>query len=424
MREPAQRGTCCHSAHPTPSPRATGSPAGAGLCGPHPGTASRAPTCSVPVLRVTLGQVLAESPGGSGGGQRGAVRAHGPWPLPRQERGSPPPPGPGHPGGTPPPRARLAGRSSRTRGPSAAWPDPQTRLVSPLPGNPATRAVGRSRRAQGAAGAGSPQGQRAHSPHFGRHGGHGLAPQRPPPGGGGAHGRGAGASPGSERAPRPPPPPGEPGRTGARAGDPHGRAEPSASRTGARGAGSRGQDRGRCSAHRDVRGGAGPGGPCTVAAHLTSGPGVAAPPTVRPPSVRTRAGTCPQGPRSRVRGPPIPTPPRPRRPGPCGSSPGRCSMTRRRSVGARVLGASCVHQWSNAREMGEARPCSGDPRSWAPARLGLELLPRGFKSQQRGVWVGSQAPLGIALPQAPGVRTTGPQDQIYLYSPAKQKHQG
>lgn len=40
-----------------------------------------------------------------------------------------------------------------------------------------------------------------HSPHFGRHRGHSLAPQRPPPGGGGAHGRGGRASP-AQSAPR------------------------------------------------------------------------------------------------------------------------------------------------------------------------------------------------------------------------------
>lgn len=145
MREPAQRGTCCHSAHPTASPRATGSPAGTGLCGPHPGTASRAPTCSVPVLRVTtLGQVLAESPGGSGvdsvapSGHRapGLSRGRSVGPRPHPARGTPAallPPEPGWQVAAPGPvgpvqrgRTRRPGWSALLRGtlPPARWGGP------------------------------------------------------------------------------------------------------------------------------------------------------------------------------------------------------------------------------------------------------------------------------------------------------------
>lgn len=64
---------------------------------PHPGTASRAPTCTVPVLRVTLGQVLAESSGGSAewtAGRRQCTRAH-PGLFCSRSVGSSPHPGPG-----------------------------------------------------------------------------------------------------------------------------------------------------------------------------------------------------------------------------------------------------------------------------------------------------------------------------------------
>lgn len=96
MRKPAQRGSC-----PLPhSPQ--GLQAGPGLeqgtvglgwraaDGSHPSTASRAPTCTVPVLRVILGQVLAESSGCSEGWTAGlSVPIGPPRPLPKQDPGVP-----------------------------------------------------------------------------------------------------------------------------------------------------------------------------------------------------------------------------------------------------------------------------------------------------------------------------------------------
>lgn len=95
MRKPAQRGSC-----PLPhSPQGLQSGpglerdgrVGVGGCRWVPSsTASRAPTCTVPVLRVILGQVLAESSGCSEGWTEGlSVPIGPPRPLPKQDPGVP-----------------------------------------------------------------------------------------------------------------------------------------------------------------------------------------------------------------------------------------------------------------------------------------------------------------------------------------------
>lgn len=230
---------------------------------PRPGTSSNAPTCTVPTLRVTLGQVLAKRSGCSEGWTAGgALSAPGSlWTLLRRELGSPPPPSPWAPAGEgsgsltavravpPPENPARAGRSSgdprppprvpvqsgrrraersvrppspRERGPragvvrSGAWPPAVSgarprragggggggRRGEEPRGGGTGRALGGRR--GGGGGRGAPAAGAPHSPHFGRHRGHGLAPQRPPPGGGGAHGRGGGgASPGLRARPAP-----------------------------------------------------------------------------------------------------------------------------------------------------------------------------------------------------------------------------
>lgn len=99
-----------------------------------------------------------------------------------------------------------------------------------------------------------------HSPHFGRHRGHGLAPQRPPSGGDGAHGRGGGASPGLRARPAPA---ASVGGAAPRRGWGWGwgsdsePAWPLRALSASRSTGRRGQARGWRSAHRDVKVGAG-----------------------------------------------------------------------------------------------------------------------------------------------------------------------
>ena len=111
-----------------------------------------------------------------------------------------------------------------------------------------------------------------HSPHFGRHRGHGLAPQRPPPGGDGAHGRGGGASPGLRARPAPVASVGGAAprrRSGSGSGSDSGPAWPRRSFRAPRRTEQHCQAGGWRSAHRDVRAGAGLGG----AAPVTSGLG-------------------------------------------------------------------------------------------------------------------------------------------------------
>lgn len=135
----------------------------------------------------------------------------GPWgphpdPGPRHQRGR----GGGQPGQAIPSHPESAGLAGGSPGdtcvpvghgqtcsfrsspsPVCVWEGPEVGQLAPAGsgrgavGRRAWERGGRRRRAPGP----------PHSPHFGRHRGHGLAPQRPPSGGGSAHGRGGGASP-------------------------------------------------------------------------------------------------------------------------------------------------------------------------------------------------------------------------------------
>lgn len=147
-------------------PRSLGRRGGAGLQTHPSGTSSRAPTCTIPILRVTLGQVLAKCSGCSEGWTAGcAVSTPRPlWTPPTPEPGAPTPtptptqaPGtsergfgvtPGRPCG-PTPRDPRAGRwqFQRPWGPRAAWPGPGRPSVQ----TPSLRGGGVVRSGRGAA---------------------------------------------------------------------------------------------------------------------------------------------------------------------------------------------------------------------------------------------------------------------------------
>lgn len=299
--------------------------------GPRPGTVSRALTCTVSILGVTLGQVLAKRSGCSEGWTAGcAVSAHHPpWrPHPTQALGASKGGLRGHPQQALPSHLRMprAGRSqfgdpwvsvhlgqtwAQVCFPSSPCHPVYVRVVrscsSPTAasGKGTARRWGRGAGCDHAAGAGAPLAPAVgppHSPHFGRHRGHGLAPQRPPPGGDGAHGRGGGASPGLRARPAPVASVGGAAprrRSGSGSGSGLGSGSVSAwprrSLRALRRTEQHCQARGWRSAHRDVREGAGLGGAAPVTSGL--GPGRPQPKQGEEGSAHrnVRAGRGPEG---------------------------------------------------------------------------------------------------------------------------------